>query len=404
MRITSRQLSRNLMDVINDRYADLARVQEQLSTGRRLMRPSDDPVDVANDLNLRSKIDQLTQFKKNIEDGLGFMSIADTTMLSMNDLMQRFRELGIQASNDVLSANEKQFIQREVEQLTRQMIALTNTRYKNDYIFGGAQTKTAPNPMENSVGGSARNYSNYDMAVYDATATGIGVPVQLRDAFTSRPITNIIPGTFELFIGGASGTQYFEGTDFAIDYVNGTITPLNVALLQDVSAGANYSDTGFVINFDHIGQGTNIYGEPVGSTGDVLREIEEGQTMAINIPVEELTTDYENGVTLLPTLIQFNQDLLNNNRPGIQSNIARIDRAFQTLLSAQSKNGARINRFETTLERNENQNTEAQRLQAKLEDAEFAETVARFALLENVYNAAVKSGASIIQPSLVNFL
>jgi flagellar hook-associated protein 3 FlgL len=133
-----------MLYVINDRYGDLANLQNQLSTGKRLQRPSDDPIDVANTLKLQTKSKELTQFKKNINDSLGFMGVAETAMESMNTLLQRVRELAIQAASDTMSASERAYINQETSQLFRQCISLVNTQYKGDYIFKRCQTKIPP--------------------------------------------------------------------------------------------------------------------------------------------------------------------------------------------------------------------------------------------------------------------
>ena len=126
--------------------------------------------------------------------------------------------------------------------------------------------------------------------------------------------------------------------------------------------------------------------------------------MPINIGMDELTTDPQSGNTLFNTLIRFGQALLQDDQTGISASIDRIDSVFNAILGGQSKNGARINRLQTTLERNENQYTQVTSLRSELEDAEMAETASQFMLTQNVYNAALQSAAKIIQPSLVNFL
>ncbi|MCW8965138.1 MAG: flagellin, partial [Candidatus Pacearchaeota archaeon] len=107
---------------------------------------------------------------------------------------------------------------------------------------------------------------------------------------------------------------------------------------------------------------------------------------------------------LFGTLIRFSQALVQNDQANISGAIDEIDTVFNAILGAQSKNGSRMNRMQVTLERNENQYTEITSQQAQLEDAEMAETISRFMLTQNVYNAALQSTAKIIQPSLVNFL
>ncbi|MBD3393024.1 MAG: flagellar hook-associated protein 3 [Chitinivibrionales bacterium] len=415
MRITFKTLNRHAQNVIHDRYANLAKLQEQLATGRRLLRPSDDPVDVSNDLKLRAKVSALAQYKRNIEDGTGWMAVTDTAMVSMNELMQRLRELAIQAASDSQTITERRYIAKEVEQLTRQMISLTNTNYKGDYVFAGTQTKITPYPLDSSKASSAQNYADLDMAFFDSSG-GTDVPVQIRDAFDNSAITNILPGTLKLVAPDSFGTPttWVEGRDYTVDYAAGTITILSTgtdpaALAVDVSdggtfAGPNYDINGFRLTFEHVTKGTDIYGDEVENTGDVLREVEEGIVTPINISGDELIKNNETGTNMISELIRFGQSLLQSDTGGIENAIGRIDDHFQVILAAEAKNGARVNRFETTLERNEQQYVESTRLQSELEDADLTDTITDFSLAETVYNAALKSAARVIQPSLVDFL
>jgi flagellar hook-associated protein 3 FlgL len=402
MRITANQIIKNMVYVINDRFYDLSRLQEQMSTGKRLLRPSDAPVDVANDLKLKTKLAEITQFKNNIEDGLAYMSVTDTAMMSMTNLLHRMRELAIEGSTDTMSANERVYINKEIEQLLRQMVALVNTQYKADYIFNGTETKVPPLVLQSSSGDSPEDYNDLAMAYYNAAGGAVGDTFQLFNGFDDSPITTIVPGTFTLQVGA---TTYIENTDYTIDYNNGTITILNGALLADVTPGtANYAYGQFRISFDYLTPGRDIYGSVVSNHGQVLREIETGITMAINISGDEFLNDPTTGSNMLTTIITLGQDLLQDNRDGIAAAIERLDTVFTAVLSAQSKNGARVNRFETTLARNEGQFTNTTELQANLEDAEMTKTITDFMNTQNVYNAALKTAAGVIQQSLVNFL
>lgn len=402
MRVTFKTLNNHMQYVIGNRYSDLVNLQEQLSSGKRLLRPSDDPIDTSNSLQLRSKLAQLKQYKKNIEDGMSFMNVSDTAMISMNDLMQRLRELAIQADTDTLTGDERRFIGAEAEQLIRQMVTLSNTRFKGDYVFAGTHTRTAPYRLEKSAGGSPTAYNGREMAFYDGS-TGVGTPAQFLDGTNpSIQLSNIIPGSVKITV---AGVEYIEGTDYTINYADGTITPLHPDLAVDVSPGAGeYQPGRFDIRFDYIAQAVDIYNDPISISGDILREIEPGVTMPINVSGEELVHDVRTGTDLFETIIRLGQALQTNERPVIQQSIGSIDVSFQNILSAQAKNGARMNRFELTLDRNDMQTTETTRLQSELEDADFADTVTKFSLAETVYNAALKSAGRIIQPSLANFL
>jgi flagellar hook-associated protein 3 FlgL len=420
MRVTFKSLNRHAQTTIRERYADLARLQEQLSTGKRLLRPSDAPVDVANDLKLRSKVTETTQYKKNIEEANGLISITDTAMMSMNELAQRLRELAVQGSSDTLDATERNYLGKEVEQLTRQFLSLLNTTYKGDFVFGGTQTKIPPCPLGSSLAANQQNYDELKMAWFDGTA-GTDVPIQIRNAFDNSAITNIIPGSFKLVSSDSLGNrrEWINGTDYTIDYVAGTITILSTgsdpaALSVDVSAGGAfgagpnppgyYSPDGFAITFENVTKGKDIFGDTVETTGLIYREVEQGTIMAINITGDELIRNADTGTNLIETLVFLGQSLYNNNRDGINDSIGKIDDSFQNIMSAEAKNGARMNRIEATLFRNDEQLTETIRLQSEIEDAEMTDTITDFSLAETVYNAALKSAAMVLQSSLVDYM
>jgi flagellar hook-associated protein 3 FlgL len=401
MRVTMNELTRQMKSVITDRYSDLAKVQEQLSTGKRLSRPSDNPVDTANDLKLKTTIAEQTQFHTNIQDGLSFMNVTDTAMQSMNTIMQRLRELAVQGSSDTVSAADRIAMQAETDQLFRQLITLTNTNYKGDYVFGGTQSKIAPFPVISSQAASAADYTALKMSYYDGSG-GIGAAAQLRNAFDNTPMTNILPGSFKLGIGAAN---YVEGRDFTIDYIQGTITPLTAALAVNVSPGtANYGAGQFKITFDSVSRGKDVFGNAAANTGDVLRQIEPGVTIPINVPGDELIVNSQTGIDMMGTMVRLGQNLLYNNTTGVNKAIGEIDKTFQAILNAQSKNGAKTNRFETTLTRNEQQTSEATGLSSNLEDVDMADAATKFSLMQTVYNAALKSAAMTMQHSLVDYL
>lgn len=396
MRITAVTVNRDMQNQIATQYDNLANLQEELSTGKRLQKPSDDPIDVSNDLKLRSTLNQTAQYKQNIQDGQAYMSVTDTAMSSMNTLMQRMRELAVQASSDTLTSNDRSDIQAEVQQLTRQFVSLLNTNYKGDYVFGGTQTKVAPYPIDSSQADTAQDYATDKMAYYDPAG-------QLRNGFDNTPITNIIPGTFSLDV---AGTHYVEGTDYTLDYSTGIITPINPALNVPNNPGtANYALGQFKISFDYVGQGKDIYGDPVTPQGDVLRQIEPDVSVPINIPGSEVVFNADTGTNALTALIQFNQRL-STNQTGttIGQSITDLDSAFSTILAAQAKNGARENMFDTTLTRNEDENNDETEQQSNIEDADMATTITNFSMTSSVYNAALKAASMVIQPTLADYL
>jgi len=254
MRVTFASVNRNVQRNLTGRYSDMVKLQEQLATGKRLRKPSDDPIDVANDIKLRSKQTQLKQYKRNIEDGLASMGIASSAMSSMNDILHRMKELAIQAANDTNTASDRQYIQKEVDQLFRQMMSLVNTQFKGDYIFNGTQTKIPPY-SEDSSGVALKDYmqgtasmSYYSMTTHNSEtavtvpnatfavrgAAAVGQEFQLTTTDRSGntvPVKNIISRIDNITVGG---TTYTEGNDYEVNYNTGRIRILDATMAANI--------------------------------------------------------------------------------------------------------------------------------------------------------------------------
>src|SRR4051812_38866808 len=103
-RISFAQINQNVLDRMFDNYAKLENIQEQLSTGKKVNRPSDDPVAATQPMELRGEVARLNSYQRNIDDGLAYLGTIDTTLATGNNLYQNLRERAIQASNDTNSA------------------------------------------------------------------------------------------------------------------------------------------------------------------------------------------------------------------------------------------------------------------------------------------------------------
>jgi flagellar hook-associated protein 3 FlgL len=118
------------------------RIQQQLATGRRIERASDDPAGASLALQHRKNLAFETQMRRNIEGGVAFMNVTEAALGGVTESLQRLRELTVQASNDALGPAERASIAREVEQLITHIAQMANTRFGDAYVFSGHQTQT----------------------------------------------------------------------------------------------------------------------------------------------------------------------------------------------------------------------------------------------------------------------
>jgi flagellar hook-associated protein 3 FlgL len=143
-RMGSQQMIRDFLSNLETNQGRLSVLQNQLSSGKRVNSPGDDPVAVGRALNLRS--DQTTHdaWKANISDGLGWLQTTDVGLDNMTKLIQRANELTVQGGNGTLSNEARALLSKEVLALRDQVAEVGNASLGGRYIFGGTATNTAP--------------------------------------------------------------------------------------------------------------------------------------------------------------------------------------------------------------------------------------------------------------------
>lgn len=172
MRITSRMMMTEYNRNLNNNLNRMASLERQTSTGKRLSKPSDDPVGVITSLRLRTRMTETTKYISNIDDSVSWLNTSDSTMSEVDNVMQRVRELTVSAANGTQSAEAKNAISSEIKQLLEQMQTLANSAYSDKYIFGGT------NYTEETF--QDRIWKGNDRDVSLEIGTGVTVPVNTK--------------------------------------------------------------------------------------------------------------------------------------------------------------------------------------------------------------------------------
>jgi flagellar hook-associated protein 3 FlgL len=126
---TSANLQRNL--------SKMSRLQEQLSSGRQLSRPSDSPTGTVTALRLRADLRRGEQLSRNADDGIGWLATADTSLTQGLETLGRVRDLTLQGNNGSMSDSDRAAIAAEVDGLRSHLLGIANTQYLGRPLFGG---------------------------------------------------------------------------------------------------------------------------------------------------------------------------------------------------------------------------------------------------------------------------
>ena len=144
MRVTQSMLSNNMLRHISNSYESMAKTQEQLTTGKKISRPSDDPVVAMKGMTYRTNLTEVEQYKRNLSEAYNWMENSDAALDKATSVMQRIRELTVQASNGTYEESQKGMIGKEIEQLKEHLVSIANTQVAGKYIFNGNDTTKKP--------------------------------------------------------------------------------------------------------------------------------------------------------------------------------------------------------------------------------------------------------------------
>jgi flagellar hook-associated protein 3 FlgL len=295
-RMATEQTVRNFLSDLQGNYRSLADSQRQVSTGKRILTPSDDPVGVSIGLGLRRDMSATDTWSRNIDDSLTWLNTTDSALGQALEIVQRARELAVQGGNGTLSDASRQLIASEVASLGSQFVEVGNSSLGGRFIFGGTATDTQP----------------FDPSTATATA------------------------------------------------------PVN--------------------------------------TGLVNREVSPGAVMSVNITADRLQTPPAGAPDIFTTIQDLSVALQTNDTAGISAALDRLDLHQDNISALRGEGAAKINRLELTQSRFQAQTIAMGDQRSKIEDVDMAEAITNLTMRESVYNAALATGARVIQPTLVDFL
>jgi flagellar hook-associated protein 3 FlgL len=144
MRVTQNMVSANMLRNISNSYQQLSNTQEQLSSGKKISKPSDDPVIATQGIAYRTDVSQVDQYTRNIDTANQWADSSDSALNEANQVIQRVRELTVQASSNTETTDDRKAIKAEVDQLTQQLATIANTQVGEKFIFNGTNTATKP--------------------------------------------------------------------------------------------------------------------------------------------------------------------------------------------------------------------------------------------------------------------
>jgi len=268
------------------------RAQEQLSSGRRILRPSDDPAGTARALVVRRELSRTERIQSAIATGGDQLQMATSTLENASELMTRARELVVQSMNGTLSDPDREAIAVELGEIREQLMEAANMQVDGNYLFGGTRSDVQP-WEELQLGGLRR-------VVYrgnrDEQTIQVGLDTQIAiSAAGDEVFGRAVPGPtrFDGLTGVRGGVTADEGSGYAYLIVRhdtteaGTLSSVGVGLVDDGEGdtllGANALSIDAAAGTIQLAGGPVVTIPPAGQRSDVVVENELGGELHLDL-------------------------------------------------------------------------------------------------------------------------
>ncbi|KFX70170.1 flagellar hook protein FlgL [Pseudomonas taeanensis MS-3] len=411
MRISTIQAFNNGVQGLQRNYANVTRTQEQISTGNRILTPADDPVASVRLLQLEQQQSVLAQHKDNLTAANNSLTQEEVTLNSVNTILQRVRELAVQAGNGALSQSDRQSIAAELGAREEELFGLMNTRNaRGEYLFAGFQGKTQPFVRQ---GDGSYSYqgdegqrklqvaSSLDLAISDSgkkifqNVTNAGRLDAALDASLAPGSTlSVSPPLVQDEVVFA-GNPAFPGTGIEIRF---DPTDPKRYDIYDIPAGAVLAsgrmDADDVTSDQLVFRGVSVQfdGVPVGGESIQITADPSRQKQGILDTISQLRTSLENPATGLQV------------RDAVAVALTNLDHGMSTVDSVRGEIGARLNIIDSTQTDNEDVALVNKSVQADLRELDYAEALSRLSFQTIVLEASQQSYIKIAGLSLFNKL
>ncbi|OKP85569.1 flagellar hook-associated protein FlgL [Paenibacillus sp. P32E] len=233
LRVTSNMMNSQLLLNLNRNARTMNDTQLQLSSGRKINKPSDDPVGITYSLRYRAELSSNEQYTKNVDSSISWLDYNDTVLGQAGDVVQRLRELTVEASNGTNPQSALDSINQEVMQLKEQFVDISNSKLNGKYIFNGEKYDTKPYDFAKGADGT------YDVSQAITTDPGqinyiVGEGVQLPINMTGNDVfgnTGDVDNVFTVFnnISAALKSGDYKGVSNQLNNIDSRVEKLLTA-------------------------------------------------------------------------------------------------------------------------------------------------------------------------------
>ncbi|EAR63095.1 flagellar hook-associated protein FlgL [Neptuniibacter caesariensis] len=414
MRISTQQVFLNNIDNISKTSADVFKTQQQLSTGKKVLQPSDDPLASAQIQKFKKEIARTEQYNSNIEVSERRLQLEENTIEQINNQSIRLRELTIQGKTGTLNDTDRAAIASEVDQIIKSLDGLMNTKdVQGEFLFSGNKGFTEPYTIDPRTGRYVFNGDDGQRFLQVGPETKVASTDSGFDIFETVPkvsgyvIADINQTSQQIASNEIKDADAFDAFTvergaLQITFNDGAGT-FSVTDSQTPPQPVSSDDTPPVVL-------TNV----AFNDGDVIKVAGTELTVGNITADSTITVDAISQHNILNTALDLKAELENadfTTQEGKDKFNERMDHILENLSGIEELNvgtraniGGRLNTLEQQMSVNTDYELFTTESLSAFEDLDYNEAISQFQLQQTVLQAAYSSFARVQDLNLFNFL
>lgn len=431
MRISTQQQFQRNIDDIQRSQSRIADLQEQISSGKRVRTPSDDPVAAAQIVKLERELSQFQKYNDNVNVTQLRLQLEESTLDSLNTSTDRLRELALSAGSDVLNDTDRQTIATEMIQIREYMAGLMNTQdAEGEYLFAGNLGNTQPY-TQNADGTYTYNGDDGQRVIQ------VGAELFIPSNDSGQFLFENIDGPLSVQLSGQAVFNaaqqmppvepFVRNTSFAnveaedaFQAATQGLGDITIRVTEPTPNNFEYSV------FDSSGQPVNdAAGNPLTNiaVGDLSTTPADVNILGMDLqlhPPADLASANEVTISAAPTqmnildsiteLATVLQQPIGNDEQGAAKDAA-VARALEQFVESAEHNaeatatvGSRLRSLDNVATSNVDRELFTQQALSRLQDADLASVISEFQLEQTALQAGLQTFSQVTSLSLFNFI
>jgi len=195
MRVTMKMFYERFISSLNRNLGDALNAQEKLSSGKRVNRPSDDPVAASRILSYQKDISCVEEYERSIKTAKSYLTTIDSALTELSDIIARAREISMQGASESIDDEGRNILASEVEKLMDAAMEIANTKIGDRYVFSGFSSRTQP--LDPSTGEVVTDAGVVRLRISERMEVELNVPASelfsIGRYLDSDPVEGVLP-------------------------------------------------------------------------------------------------------------------------------------------------------------------------------------------------------------------